>query len=51
MGLDVRQLTLWEFNATVAGYAKATGGKVDEGLSDDEFDRLGSLLDQYNGHR
>lgn len=53
MGIDVRDLTFWQLNAMIAGYAKANGSEVDDPLSGEEFDRLGSLLDQFstaNGH-
>jgi len=52
MGIDISDRTFWELNAMIAGYAQANGGKVDDLLSGDEFDRLGSLLDNFgtNGH-
>lgn len=40
MGLDVRQLSLWEVNACWAGYIQAQGGEMSESLSEDEADEL-----------
>jgi hypothetical protein len=44
MGIDLRDMSLWQAHAYIVGYVRANGGKVDEGLSDDEVDRLRSLL-------
>jgi len=45
MGIDISAMSLWENNAMIGGYCKANGGEVGDGLSDDDVDRLGSLLD------
>jgi len=44
MGIDISDMSLWEINAMITGYCRANGSKVDEQLSDDEVDRLRSLL-------
>jgi hypothetical protein len=38
-------MSLWEINAMITGYCRANGGEADECLSEDDVDRLGSLLD------
>ena len=45
MGIDISNMSLWEINAMISGYCRANGSDVDEGLSDEEVDKLGALLD------
>jgi hypothetical protein len=44
MGIDFRDMSLWQAHACIVGYFRANGGKVDDSLSDDEVDRLRTLL-------
>jgi hypothetical protein len=44
MGIDLRDMSLWQAHAHIVGYFRANGGKIDEALSDDEVDRLRKLL-------
>jgi hypothetical protein len=40
-------MTFWQFNAMVAGYARANGGEVDDGISEQDFGEMSALLDSY----
>lgn len=45
---DVDEMTLWEFTACIAGYAKAHGVKDSRPISDAEYDALEALGEQWN---
>jgi len=44
MGIDLRNMSLWQAHAHIVGYCRANGSKTDDSLSDDEVERLGKLL-------
>lgn len=45
---DVAETSLWQLVAAFEGFRKANGAPADEGLTDAQFDKLSSLLDQYS---
>lgn len=44
MGLDIRQLSLWEISAAWAGHIQAQGGEMADALSEDEADALWKFI-------
>ena len=44
--LVVRDLSLWQFHAAAAGWAKANGAEVTRDLTDDEFNVASAALDE-----
>lgn len=47
----VGAMSLWEFNAAVAGYLRAHAAQGDGELTTDEEAALGRLLDEHEGSR
>lgn len=40
-------MSLWQFQAAVAGWAKAQGAEVSETMTDPEFEAVSAMLDTF----